>query len=368
MSALFYVRLLGFTAGALVQLFFIALILGHRRPRTFERVLFFLVLALFAFYCGGLLVLNSQLHYVAPPAATLLFANGLMGLGLAVLPSLVFHTQVEYYLLDGEIEKKWLRYLAVLSYAPVLIVSARFLPKLVVANSLEVFNPANHLGSAYAACLGVALLASAAIDFTIAAKPETQFKVLYRTLGLICAAIGALTIYVYGLGGPKQQVWAEGLALTILLSAIGASGVVEYWILRHNFLEIGSQKNLVYAVSAAFLALLYLGLVRRVSGWLEPVLPPEATSSILLFILVVLFEPLERGIGRAVQRTFKRLIDRLQWLLAKLQEQARQGDLAGFTEFVERRVKEELGLSVVRLSVPENAQGDAIRSPGGLVT
>ncbi len=366
MPLLFYVRLFGFTAGAIVELFFIALILGHRRPRAFERVLFFLILALFAFYCGGLLVLNAGLHYAAPPAATTLFANGLMALGLALLPALVFHTHVEYFLLGEESAKKWLRIVAALSYLASLLVSLRLFPRLLASNSLEFFTAGNKSGSSYAICFGVALIASAVLDFQIAARPLAGFRNLFRFLGLFGATVGALTIYVYAIGGPPQPIWADGLALTILLSAIPVSAVLEYWILRHNFLEIGSQKNLVYALSAAFLALLYLTLVRRVSGWLEPVLPPEATASTLLFILVVLFEPLERGIGRAVQRTFKRRFDRLQRLLSELQEQARHGDVVEFAQFVEWRVKEELGLSVVRLTVLNGGEFEPLSSPGGL--
>ena len=57
----------------------------------------------------------------------------------------------------------------------------------------------------------------------------------------------------------------------------------------------------MYAVSATFLALLYLSLVRRVSGWLEPELPPEASASILLFVLVIFIEPFAmRGTGAGI--------------------------------------------------------------------
>jgi len=76
---------------------------------------------------------------------------------------------------------------------------------------------------------------------------------------------------------------------------------VDYLVQRHNFLQIGRQKNLLYAISATFLALLYLSLVRRLGTWLEPVLPPEATAAILLFILVIFIEPLQRALGRRLQ-------------------------------------------------------------------
>ncbi len=366
MTLLFYVRLVGFTAGALVELFFLALILGNRRPRTFERVLFFLILALFAFYCGGVLVLNAGLHYAVPPAATLMFANGLMGLGLAFLPAFLFHAHAEYYQLDEDPAKRWLRYVAWLNYAFVIVAGALVMPRLIFAKSLEFFEPANRAGSAYAVWLGLTLAGSAAICLTSAAKRGAPFPRLDRFLGVFSVVAGALTIYVYGFGGPGKPVLSEALSLGVLLAAVVPSAVLEYWILRHNFLGIGSQKNLIYAVSGAFLALLYLGLVRRISGWLEPVLPPEATSSILLFILVVLFEPFERGIGRALQRVFKRGLDKMQRLLGEFQERARQGDLVRFIEFVEKRVNEEFGLSVTRLSVPEDSAVEPLRSPGGL--
>src|ERR1700690_944949 len=75
-ALLFYVRLIALTAGTLVYLFLLALILGHRRPRRFERLLFLLMLAFFAIYAGGLLGINSQIQYSSPPDATRWFSQG----------------------------------------------------------------------------------------------------------------------------------------------------------------------------------------------------------------------------------------------------------------------------------------------------
>ena len=63
-------KLIGLTAGTLVYLFLLALILGHRRPRLLERLLFFLTLSLFLIYAGALLQINSEIHYGAPPVAS----------------------------------------------------------------------------------------------------------------------------------------------------------------------------------------------------------------------------------------------------------------------------------------------------------
>ena len=85
MPTLFYARLIGLTAGTLVYLFLIALILGHRRPRRFERLLFFLVLSLFAIYAGGLLQINAEIQYGSPPDVTRLFYEALIAFGLLLL-------------------------------------------------------------------------------------------------------------------------------------------------------------------------------------------------------------------------------------------------------------------------------------------
>jgi signal transduction histidine kinase len=365
MSVLFYARLIGFTTGALVELFFLALILGNRRPRTFERVLFFLILAIFSFYSGAVLVLNAGLHYAVPPRATLVFANGLMALGLVFLPAFLLHAHVEYFLLNENRQVIWFRFVAWLNYGLTFAIAVRVVPGLLASTSLDYFDPDHRPSVTYAIWLSLALAGSAALNLATAG-PRAPSRRLNRFLGIFCALTAAITLYVYGFGGPRAPILSGAVSAAILLSPIVPSAVLEYWILRHDFLGIGSQKNLIYAVSASFLALLYLGFVRRISGWLEPVLPPEATSSILLFILVFLFEPLERGIGRALQRTFKRRMDKMQTLLGELQEHARQGNLADFTNYVESKVKEEFGVPVARLAVPEDAAGEPVRSPGGL--
>ena len=55
MDSIIYLRLIGLTAGTLLPLFWMVVILGYRRQRNFERVLFFLFTSLFLFYSGSLL-------------------------------------------------------------------------------------------------------------------------------------------------------------------------------------------------------------------------------------------------------------------------------------------------------------------------
>ena len=102
------IRLNGYTAGTLVQLFWMVVILGYRRQRNFERVLFFLCLALFLFYSGTLLELNSQIHYVQTPTGLNEFGIFIISLGLCFLPALLLHLHAEYAETRGMLKvKRW---------------------------------------------------------------------------------------------------------------------------------------------------------------------------------------------------------------------------------------------------------------------
>jgi signal transduction histidine kinase len=89
-------------------------------------------------------------------------------------------------------------------------------------------------------------------------------------------------------------------------------------------------------------ALLYLALVRRVSEWFAPVLPPEATAAILLFVLVIFFEPLQRALSRRLGETARKEMDLVNRLGNQIQLEAKKGDLKNLVEFIDRRLSEEL--------------------------
>src|SRR5271167_1398424 len=96
MRPLLYLRLVVLTAGTLLPFFWMVVILGHRRQRNFERVFFFLCLALTCFFGSSLLALNAELHYGAAPQGLLRFAWMFLCLGLWCIPPLVVQLHVEY--------------------------------------------------------------------------------------------------------------------------------------------------------------------------------------------------------------------------------------------------------------------------------
>jgi signal transduction histidine kinase len=133
-----------------------------------------------------------------------------------------------------------------------------------------------------------------------------------------------------------------------------------YYVQRFNFLQIGRQQNLLYAVSATFLALLYLSLVRRLGLWLEPILPPEATAAVLLFVLVIFVEPIQRALGRRLHQTAQREMERVRRLTSDIRERAREGNLRDLVSHIGLRVRDQFEFEDAWLEVPE--PGETVRT------
>jgi signal transduction histidine kinase len=365
---LFYIRLISLTAGTLVYLFLLALILGHRRPRFLERLLFFLMLSLFLIYAGALLEMNARIEYGLPPNVTLVFAQSLIVLGSLFLLPLIWHSFSKYY---EQVRQ------GCASPFDRLIIWFFYLLPLVMVNAMIVFGHepnspltlaevarflAENVSGELALCAGSAgFLGFAAMRSAGNATERELFRWIFLSS---CVLTAILTIQ--SLPWKFDELNSDALLTAATAAGVFPGAVLLYFAVRRNFLEYGAQRNLMYALPVTFLALLYLALVRRVSGWLEPVLPPEATASVLLFVLIFLFEPLERAIGPVLHRQLSERMDRVQRLTSQLQQEARQGKVAHLLAEAERRIREEFGLATVRISIPRDAATKALEAPGGL--
>ena len=367
MPSLFYIRLISLTAGTLVYLFLLALILGHRRPRTFERVLFFLMLSLFLLFSGGLLEMNAAIEYASPPHATQLFYGILRELGVVFLPALLVHVHFEYL--------RSVRSRTLPSWAGIIVLLLYLWPFAYLlwvtlgdyrASWFTLETAFGFFTVAGTHSLVPALLVCAAVDFTAlkSSKDLTERNFL-GWIGAFSLLTSIMLVFEDRHRGVPQLI-ADGVWTALVLTCVLPGALLLYFAVRRNFLEFGAQRNLMYALPATFLALLYLALVRRVSGWLEPVLPPEATASVLLFVLIFLFEPLERAIGPVLHRQLAERMDRVQRLTSQLQQEARQGKVAHLVAEAERRIREEFGLAAVRISIPREAALQALEAPGRL--
>jgi signal transduction histidine kinase len=352
MGTLLYVRLIGYTAGTLLMLFWMVVILGYRRQRNFERVFFFLCLALFLFYGGSLLALNAQIYYAQPPLALRNFAATVIGLGLIFLPPLLYHLHLEF----AETRQIGLarprkRLALTLAYVPALYFLAATLPTRLRLHDFDFEIPGHSLGLPFLTWLIALALLSCGWErkfaSDMAGRPERGFhQLLGIVLLLVVPFIGAIHFPILGF----RQGTREWLATLSSLLPLAPLSTLIYFVQRHNFLNIGRQKNLLYAVSSTFVALLYLALVRRISESFASVLPPEATAAILLFFLVVFIEPLQRVLGGALRETARREMDLVHRLTGEIQQEARQGNVDTLARFIERRIQETFELRAARVT------------------
>jgi len=268
------------------------------------------------------------------------------------------HLHLEYAKTRGLLkDKRWKLAVLFLFYAACLHVAVHRIPLLLQDPQFNFLVPGSSLGEGFAIVLAVALAWCGGWErrFATAAPDKPQRYFHWMLLGFFVATFLA----VDGLHlGPfhMQARTTETLATAFSLLPSLPFSVLVYLVYRHNFLQIGRQKNLLYAISATFLALLYLSLVRRVGTWLEPLLPPEASASILLFVLVIFIEPLQRVLGRRLEETAHQEMDRVQRLTAEIQQEARQGNLRGLVRFVEGRVKEVFELAAVNLALVDQSK------------
>jgi len=347
-----YLRLVLLTAGTLLPFFWMVVILGHRRQRNFERIFFFLCLALTCFFGSSLLALNAQLYYGTPPSGLLRFAWTFLCLGLWLIPPLVVHLHAEYasireLISPGMRKIAWLVY----AWAPALLLIPLLIGALRSDQEFNFYIPSQRLGMPYQLWLVVSLGLGAIWQWRFEnTAPDLTQRIFHRLLSGNLGALAILLIVIFGfrLFYTGEDAWSP---LIVMLFALVPLIVLITQVQRFNFLQIGRQRNLIYAVFLVFVALLYLSLVRRASLWLEAYFPPEATAALLLFLPVVFLEPLQRAMRRLLQKTAQTEVDRAQKLMGPINEVARLGDQSKLEKFSERWIAEQLQLAEVHLGL-----------------
>jgi len=351
-----YLRLIVLTAGTLLPFFWMVVILGHRRQRNFERLFFFLCLALTCFFGSSLLALNAELHYGTPPPKLLTFAWTFLCLGLWFVPSLIVHLHVEYASVRGLLRTVYGKYAwIVAAYSPAILLMGE-LRRAVQSKQQDFESPSHVIGVGFETWLIVSVLAAVYwqvrfLGATPSGEQKNFHKGILASLGTLCIFLGYI-FYAEEKYGPGA---AGQLHLQVLVFALVPLAALILGVERFNFLQIGRQRNLIYAVFLVFLALLYLSLVRRVSMWLESYLPPEATAALLLFLPVVFFEPLQRLMRGLLRRTAQTEVDRAQKLMVPITEVARLGDQGKLRKFCEQWIAEQLQLADARLALDAGA-------------
>lgn len=351
-------KLIVYTFGSLVHLFLMVLILGQRRLRTFEWLLFWLMAALFMWNSGNLLSLNVSLQYGVAPNGLAAVSRLIPFVGLIFAAPLLVHVHVSY---AGRLRSNSgiLNLLVVVFYLP-LAAAPWMLARLLGHLQLDALQAIGPFIRPVAVWIALALAAGAILNLRLRRRPEPQLpRAVHLRLAASEGFLAAGLVWAFVLR-PLPVVDLGGYLPTfVMLMAIVPSALAGFAIFRNNFLELRVQRNLAYTIITIFAFLIYLDVIRRVSAYLDwkGIVPAAVTETVMIFTLVVLFEPAKKLMNRALRSAFATEFERVQKLSAEVQECAQQtGDARSVKRLVEDRVPKELGLRRAELMMGASAE------------
>jgi len=176
---------------------------------------------------------------------------------------------------------------------------------------------------------------------------DSRLERFHTWLAGLQVFLAAGIFWLYVLRPPSTQGLGGYTAVLLMLVSVAPSALLGYSIFRFNFLDLRVQRNLVYSLVSIFALLLYLNVIRRLGGYLEGrnILPSAVTEGVMIFVLVVLLEPVKKQIDRLLHAAFVSELGAVQRFAADIQEFAKQkGDVEALKRFVAERAPSELGL------------------------
>ena len=371
LTALVAFKLIVYTFGALVHLFLMVLILGNRRLRRLEWLLFWLISGLFMWNSGNLLALNVGLFYGVGPAMLSRASRLIPLLGLVLAAPLLVHVHLNYLEHFSPVSPV-ATLLSRIFYVP-LIAAPWMVGKLAGRLDLDPLQALGGYGKMMVAWLVAALVAGMAINGLLVRRRVESDPGLRRFHAWLVGLEGTLALgfaWAYLLRPFPHQGLGGYTATTLMLIAVIPGGLVGYSIFGYNLLDLRVQRNVIYSVAAIFGLLLYINFMRRLSGFLEAygLLPSAVTEGVMIFLLVVCVEPVKKLINRALHEAFVSEFEKVQKLATEIQEFAKQsGDVESLTHYLEQRLAAELGLENVSLRRGEEVTPPASPTKGGKV-
>lgn len=327
------------------------LILGQRRLRRLEWLLFALMAALFMWNSGNLLALNVGLNFGFGPNLLSGASRLIPFIGLISIPPLLVHVQEEYAAQFRPLRAS-LRWLKMVFYLPLAGLPWMVGMLLGQLNVDPVFAIRPLVRPIVAWTVGSLLVSSGySRDAARRALPGPLKRFHSVLAGLQFLLTGGLA-WVYLLK-PLPPMGMGGTFPTVVMLVAVVTGIwVGYSILRYQFLDLRVQRNLVYSLVVIFALLIYLDGIRRLGAILEShdIFPAVATESVMIFILVILLEPVKRRINLILHAAFVSEFERVQKLSDEIQHFAmRSGDMEALKKLVEERVRAELSVERVEL-------------------
>ncbi len=133
-----------------------------------------------------------------------------------------------------------------------------------------------------------------------------------------------------------------------MLSSIVPSTLVGYWMFRFNFLEARAQRGVGLAALGVLGLLAYALVIERAAGALEHAgyLPSAVTEAALIFLLVILVEPVWRAGRRWTSRRVSAELARVQALHSELLARALASPPEEVRAFAEEKISQFIGFRV----------------------
>jgi signal transduction histidine kinase len=363
-TSLVAAKLIVYAFGSLVHLFLMVLILGQRRLRTFEWLLFWMMAALFMWNSGNLLSLNVSLQYGVGPNGLEAVSRMIPFAGLILIAPLAVHVHFAYASRPRRIPVI-AKVIIAAFYLP-LVAVPWMVARLVGRLDLDPLLALRPFLRPVVLWVALALVVAMYLNLQLRRRPEgTSLGPLHSRLagceGLLAAGlIGAYVVRplpVLNLGGYFSAF--------LMFLGIVPGALAGYAIFRQKFLELRVQRNLAYTLITIFALLIYLDVIRRVSAYLEwkGILPSAVTETVMIFTLVVLLEPFKKLMDGALRAAFASEFERVQKLSGEVQDCAkRTGDVESVKRLVEERVPKELNLHSAELKM--GSSGWDLRAPG----
>src|SRR5262249_31884288 len=154
-------------------------------------------------------------------------------------------------------------------------------------------------------------------------RARGHLRILHWSLAALFATLLASSIYLFLLAGPRPTL--APFQYLLMLSSIAPSALVGYWMFRFNFLQAAAQRAVALAVFGVAGGLACALVIQRIADRLEPVFPSAFTEALLVFLLLVLVEPVSRRVQSWLRRQVSSELANVEALGAELQERALAG-------------------------------------------
>ncbi|MBI4482643.1 MAG: hypothetical protein HY652_07110 [Acidobacteria bacterium] len=352
MSALEFIQLAGFTAGALLHLLILGVMVRGPRWGKQEGILFLLFLSVALWHGGNMGHLLYEFSGLPGRGIFPGVFHAIAFAGMGLIPTFLVqaHLVLYFQVKQGEGKSRTIGRLRWLIWgmtvAP-LFFSPFALREMITQIQLPPFIVLERYVVPFSFWFVAALVGSAWVDLELRRRATTSAeRNLFGALGILLLLIASGMFYAYLYGGRFLEEHGGYVETAVMLSSILPTSLLAYHIYRYHYLQLVIKQSLVYALWATVLLSAYLFVLRRISDAVESQygISGDFTQTLFIFGLIAASVPLRGWIDRWISRRFELYKDFMRALSETVD---RIGDLPGRLDFIARAIGDFTELSQV---------------------